>query len=153
MGSEAVQFDRSLIGREYPGATFTVTREMVQQYCRLVRETHPLITDDEAARRAGYRGVIVPLPCFVWAGLGRVRRPSIGLEQGRSSLVANTSQELFALVTAGDTLDIKLRLHDVYAKTGRSGSMVFVVWEFAFYNQDGVLVARAKQSQALHGKG
>jgi peptidyl-tRNA hydrolase len=39
-------------------------------------------------------------------------------------------------------------LKDVYAKTGRSGTMVFMVWETTFRNQKGDVVADVQESYA-----
>ena len=48
----------------------------------------------------------------------------------------------------GDRLTSSSRLKDVYAKTGRSGAMVFCLWEHTFRNQDGEVVAEVTQSFA-----
>ena len=37
---------------------------------------------------------------------------------------------------------------ELYAKTGRTGTMVFVVWETTFSNQDGTVVAEVEESFA-----
>ena len=39
-------------------------------------------------------------------------------------------------------------LKEVYPKTGRSGTMVFTVWETTFTNQDGLVVADVQESYA-----
>ena len=46
----------------------------------------------------------------------------------------------------GDSLDATTKLKEVYAKTGRSGKMVFAVWETAFTNQNGIRVALVNES-------
>ena len=53
-----------------------------------------------------------------------------------------------APVYAGDQLTASSHLKDVYAKTGRSGIMVFVVWETTFRNQHGDVVAEVQESFA-----
>jgi acyl dehydratase len=50
---------------------------------------------------------------------------------------------------AGDRLTASSHLKDVYTKTGRSGTMVHVVWETTFSNQDGVVVADVQRSQVV----
>jgi acyl dehydratase len=44
-------------------------------------------------------------------------------------------------VRPGDTVEVRSTLHEVYEKTGRSGSMVFVVIRFTMTNQRGETVA------------
>ena len=46
----------------------------------------------------------------------------------------------------GDTLETKTKLKEVYAKTGRSGKMVFAVWETSLTNQNGDTVALVRES-------
>ena len=53
-----------------------------------------------------------------------------------------------APIVAGDSLIASSHLKEVYPKTGRSGTMVFVVWETTFRNQDGVVVADVQESYA-----
>ena len=44
-------------------------------------------------------------------------------------------------VRPGDTIDIRSTLHEVYEKTGRTGSMYFVVIRFTMTNQRAETVA------------
>ena len=46
--------------------------------------------------------------------------------------------EIHGPVRPGDTLTATASIHDVYDKTGRSGTMVFVIHRMDFTNQDGV---------------
>ena len=73
-------------------------------------------------------------------------RPDIRLEFGEVSLFAGQSIECIGAVRPGDTLNAKTKLKDVYAKTGRSGKMVFQVWETIFANQSGDTVALVQES-------
>ena len=56
--------------------------------------------------------------------------------------------QALAPICAGDQLNASSHLKDVYAKTGRTGTMVFVVWETTFTNQDGKVVAEVEESFA-----
>ena len=49
--------------------------------------------------------------------------------------------EIHGPVRPGDTLTARASIHDVYDKTGRSGTMVFVIHRMDFTNQEGVAVA------------
>ncbi len=44
-------------------------------------------------------------------------------------------------VRPGDTIEIRSILHEVYEKTGRTGSMYFVVIRFTMTNQRGEMLA------------
>jgi len=50
-------------------------------------------------------------------------------------------------VCAGDTITVTSKLREVYAKTGRTGTMAFIVFEVTYRNQLGQMVAQAEESQ------
>ena len=78
----------------------------------------------------------------------RLSLPDIGLKFGRIQAHAGERVRPRAPIVAGDRLTASSSLRDVYAKTGRSGTMVFCVWETTFRNQDGQVVAEVTQSFA-----
>ena len=59
----------------------------------------------------------------------------------RSGFDAGKDIELGVPVRPGDTVDVRSTLHEVYEKTGRTGSMYFVVIRFTMTNQRGEMVA------------
>ena len=59
----------------------------------------------------------------------------------RSGFDAGKDIELGVPIRAGDTIEIRSTLHEVYEKTGRSGSMYFVVIRFTMTNQRGDMLA------------
>src|SRR3546814_17936695 len=61
LGGDALEFDRSVIGREVPVGTLEVTAESIRQYCEALEETNPLYTDEALAREQGpYGGLNAP---------------------------------------------------------------------------------------------
>ena len=71
---------------------------------------------------------------------------NIGLKFGDVGLFASQAIESVSPIRPGDTLEAKTRLKDVYSKTGRSGKMVFVVWETSFTNQNGETAVLVRDS-------
>jgi len=59
----------------------------------------------------------------------------------RSGFDAGKDIELGVPIRPGDTIEIRSTLHEVYEKTGRSGSMYFVVIRFTMTNQRGEMLA------------
>ena len=98
------------------------------------------------AGRESEHGSIIAPPTFCNMFVSGVTRPDIKLEFGDMSLFAGQAIECVGTVKPGDTLFAKTRLKDVYAKTGRSGKMVFQVWETSFANQGGDTVALVQES-------
>jgi hypothetical protein len=136
-----IKFDRSLLGVEHPVGTFPVTREMMAAFSRSTGETSPAYVGDGS----GSDDIVAP-PTFCNIFASSVTRPDIKLEFGDIGLFAGQSIEPRAPVAPGDTLTATTKLKDVYAKTGRSGTMVFAVWQTSFANQRGETVALVEES-------
>ncbi len=147
MTTQELDFDRSLLGVEHDAGTFQVDQETILAYCRIIGETGPIHTDDAASRAAGHPALVAP-PIFCTLLVRGFNRPDIKLNFGRRGFHAGEAIESLAPVYAGDTLTATTRLKEVYAKTGRSGTMAFVVWETAFTNQHGRQVAAVQESWA-----
>lgn len=133
---QKLEFDRSLVGVEAESGRFPVTVEQILHFCRLVNETNPLFTDEAEARRRGYPGLVAP-PTMVNLFISRLDKPDAKLSFAGTRLHAGQALEVLAPVCAGDELTAYTRLLDVYAKTGRTGTMAFIVWETRFVNQRG----------------
>ena len=140
-----IDYDRSLLGVEYPTGTFHVTRDMIVKFARSTGETDPAYTDEESASESEQGGLAAP-PTFCNAFISGAARPDIKLNFGDMGFFAGQAIECLVPVRPNDTLSGKTKLKEVYAKTGRSGKMVFVVWETSFTNQKGVTVALVQES-------
>ena len=149
MTQQDLQFRRDLLGVDHPAGSLHVTEEKILEYCRIVGERNPLYTDPEAARQHGFRSVLAP-PTFLQMFIGFDGRPDIQLQFAGMQIDGGRSIEMLAPVQAGETLEFKVRLKDVFTKTGRSGTMAFVVWQTAFINQDGETVALAQEHHILY---
>jgi len=145
MTAQDVNFDRSQLGVGYPGGTFVVDKDDLLRYCKATGESDPLCNDEEAAKAAGHPALLAP-PTYCANFVRSLGRPDIKLNFGRIGFHAGESIDIHAPIYAGDTLTATTGLKDVYTKTGRSGTMVFVVWETSFSNQDGQKVADVQES-------
>ena len=140
-----LDFDRSLMGKDHPNGPYEVTRELINNYCTVMGETNPLYTNEDAAKEAGYDAVLAPPAlCSLFIRGGQL--PDIKLKFGRSRFHAGQMLETLAPIMAGDVLTSLSRLKEVYPKTGRSGTIVFSVWETVFLNQRNEQVAVLQES-------
>jgi acyl dehydratase len=142
-----LDYNKSLYGVEHRAGPFPVTRELVQAFSIGIGETSPVFTDVETARAAGYADLLAP-PTLCTIFVRQIQLPSIDLEFGKISMHAGQRVQSIAPILAGDQLSASSHLKDVYAKTGRTGTMVFVVWETTFSKQDGTVVAEVEESFA-----
>ena len=140
-----IVYDRSLLGVDHDIGSYAVTKEMIVKFAHSTGETNPVFLNDEAGESSEYGSIIAP-PTFCNMFVSGVTRPDIKLEFGDVSLFAGQAIECVGPVKPGDTLFAKTRLKDVYAKTGRSGKMVFQVWETSFANQNDETVALVQES-------
>ena len=145
IGDTEISYDRSLLGVEHEVGSFPVTSEMIVSFARSTGESSPLYLDEEAAQNSKHGGIIAP-PTYCNMFLSGMSRPDIKLEFGDLRFFASQSIECLAPVRPGDTLHVTTELKEVYPKTGRSGMMVFAVWQTRFTNQDGETVALVDES-------
>ena len=142
-----LEYNRDLYGVEHEAGPFEITSDLIQIFNRSIGETNPVFTDAAAARAAGYTGVLAP-PTLVTMLVRNVELPDIELQFGTMRFHAGQRVQSRAPIVAGDSLLASSHLKEVYPKTGRSGTMVFTVWETTFTNQDGVVVADVQESYA-----
>ena len=138
---EKIQFDRSLLGVEHPIGTFRVTRDMIVAFAQSTGETGPPFANEGTADE----GLAAP-PAFCAVFVSDTTRPDIGLGFGDAALLAGQAIECLAPVRSGDTLKGTTTLDEVYAKTGRSGKIVFAVWQTRFTNQRGETATTLRES-------
>ena len=133
---EDITYDRSQLGVEHHIGTFPITREMILDFATSTSETNPLYCDEAWATASEYGSLIAP-PTLCNLFVDGLKRPDIQLTFGNVGLFASQAIENVSPIRPGDTLEAKTYLKEVYEKTGRSGKMVFVVWETRFTNQYG----------------
>ncbi len=138
MSDATFTYDESVIGKEVDVATFEVTRESINTYCRALEETNPLWTDDEAAKRGPYGGIIAP-PGYMMTLTAR-GGPNANVKFGNSGFLGGKHITMLAPVRPGDSILLREQVKEVYAKTGRTGTMVFQIRRASFL-RDGEVVA------------
>jgi hypothetical protein len=139
-------FRKELLHVEQPAGTVELTEELIQRYGAATG--HPIQEPKPGERM---EAPIAMLNVFfsrdVEAGAEvKLEGATVGLNAGRAI-------ELYEKAYAGDVLTRSAVLQDVYTKTGRSGTMAFEVWEILFRNQQGTLVARARDSMVYRAPG
>jgi hypothetical protein len=132
-----LDLDPTMLGREFDHTVYgPVTTEELVSFARALGETRPEYTEPGPS--------LVGHPTFCVRYKGGKFYPE-GLPKTinvRSGFDAGKDIELGEPVRTGDTVDVRSTLHEVYEKTGRTGSMYFVVIRFTMTNQRGELLAR-----------
>jgi acyl dehydratase len=135
--------DPSVLGEVFDESTSEpVTREEIREYAELVGETDPRFFADEP---------IAP-PTFVVRFRGpRFSHPSLPASDVRRGFDAGKDIRFGVAVRPGDVIHTRNELHDLYEKTGRSGTMVFVVSRQTMTNQRGETVAVIDSRYMMRG--
>jgi len=137
----ALTFDRSILGQEFDHTVFEpVTKEDMLAYATAYGETNPIYLD-EAAARSGPYGTLVAVPTFAFRLRGHHFMPKSLAQVGRAGLDAGKDVEFGEPIRPGDVLTASSTIHDIYEKTGRTGTMHFIVIRTLVTNQNGMRVA------------
>ncbi len=131
--------NRAIVGEEFDRTTFpAVTAEQIIAYATACGETDPRWTEIGPELTAP--------PTFALSLRGRHFMPkSLPTHLGRNSFDAGKDIEMGAPVVPGDVLTATSTVHDVYEKTGRTGTMTFIVFRTTVVNQRQETVAIVDQ--------
>ncbi len=144
--------------QQYVGGDFgpflawdAVNAPMVRHWCEAMGDTAPIYTDEDAAREAGYEGIVAPptmLMAWTMVGYGGERPPGSGegsamgvmsvlQEAGYKAVVAtNCEQEYTRYLEEGDRVYSRSSCESISdEKTTALGVGFFVTELSTFYNQ------------------
>ena len=130
-----------MVGRTFTAREpYVVTAEKVANFCAAVGEDNPLYIDPVAAKAGPYGGIVAP-PGFAasFRYADNVFDQIPALRGG--GLMAGIDIEFGAPIRIGDSINVSSEVKDVYEKTGRTGTMKFVVVRSTLTNQKGEMVA------------
>jgi acyl dehydratase len=150
---EAKQF----IGRTDPPIIRHVEKGAIRRYAEAVGNDNPLYYDEEYARESPYGSIIAPPGFFGWptktpcscTGLAEiVGELQAALARGGFPRILDggISYDFFLPVRAGDILTATPKVTGLSEKEGKSGNMIVCYFETTYVNQNGDLVARARQT-------
>jgi acyl dehydratase len=149
--------DKSKLGYEFPVRTIVVEKGKIAEFVMAIAQKdtpekiNPVYTDEEAAEKAGYPGIIIP-PTFPTTFMFRTGGGLMGVVSAlginlRRLLHTEEEYEYLGSVCAGDIITGRMKAVDMYdqEKKGRSGKLVkYTVLETEMTNQRGELVIKAR---------
>ncbi len=137
----AVNYDPALIDKVFEiTEPVDVTAEMIRKYCESLGETNPLYVDEEAAKKGPYGGIVAPPSFAVTFRNGRQFFQHVP-RFGRAGFDAGKDAEFVNPLRPGDRITLSSHVKEIYEKTGRSGTMVFVVVRSTLKNQKDEVLA------------
>ena len=123
------------IGVEFDEAKFEVSEQEMLDFAHACGEAEPKFIDPSDPD-------FQAPPTFTAKLMSRGRlMPDLFPRIGGGGFDAGKKVEVRAPLRPGDTLVGRSRIADIYEKTGRSGSMIFIVHQMEFRNQRDELVS------------
>jgi len=142
-----LEFDRAILGQEFDRTQHEpVSADELIAFSRALGETAPCYVEP-GADLIGH-----PTHCVRFRGRFIPDNLPDGLRL-RMSFDAGKDIEFGVPLRPGDRITVVSTLHDIYEKTGRSGSMVFVVIRFTLSNERGEKVATIDNRMMYRGEG
>ena len=132
------------IGTESSPVTLEVEKGAIARFSEAIEDPNPLYTDEVAARRSRYGGIIAT-PTF----LRNLRTERLELpfeEEFQRVLDGGSEWEYFESVRVGDRITAVNRVTDVSERAGRLGPMIFVSTVTTYTNQLDQVVATQKST-------
>lgn len=139
VSTDIQQLRRELVGRTLPPRTAEVERGHVARFAEAIGDANPLWTDEAAARRTRYGGLIAP-PTFLRSLRLERLDVALGLPPARV-LDAGSEWEYHEPVRVGDRITAATEVVDVFQRQGSIGLMTFIVARITYTNQFGQAVA------------
>jgi len=150
--------DKSKIGMEFPPLTMVVEKTKIAEFAAAValkdgnEEIDPIYYDEEAAKKAGYKGIPVPptfmMSCFFWKKSLMSTVKALGFDLGKL-LHSEEEYEYLGQMYAGDVITRKMKVVDMYERgqKNRPGRFAEVtVLEAELINQRGELVTKVRST-------
>lgn len=152
-GSAITDELRSMIGMTTEPVIHEVERGAIRRYAEAIDDPNPLFRDVEYARGTKYGELICPPGFFGWAIKGGGVMELLGtvgaavMRAGMPRILdGGVDYEFLLPIRAGDTLTSTGKFVDIREREGRSGKMLVLTLENTFLNQNGDLVAKARQN-------
>jgi len=147
----------NLIGKVEDIRLMEVETGAIKKYADAVDDRNPLYWDEEYARSSRYGSIVAPSGFFGWPTKwtgGMPIRSKLALEVLATLAEAGYARgfdggieyEFFCPVRAGDILTALSRVIDIYERESKTGKLVLAVVETTYTNQNGDLVAKARQT-------
>ena len=125
-----------ILATAYEPATFEVEKSHITSFAHAIGDDNPLWSDEVAARRSRYGGLIAP-PTFTRLIVNSLRLP--GTTQyalpGTVQVDGGTQWHYFEPIRPGDRITQFRKIIDVYERQGSAGPLLFIITNCRFVNQ------------------
>jgi acyl dehydratase len=131
------------LGVQSGPAILDVEKGAVARFAEAVGDPSPVFNDEAAARKTRL-GTLVAPPTFLRSL--RLERPTLPGAPFDRVLDGGSDWEYFEPVRVGDRITGIVRIADLSERSGRLGTMLFMVLEYTYTNQFGERVATQRNT-------
>ena len=132
---------KKLVGQQMEPEVWEAGREHIKWFAQAIGDPNPLWQDKAYAAKSRYKNIIAPPLFLIDSGLVKLVGRLVDLAPHLANINGGTEIEYFRPIEAGDTITTVAKLADAQLKTGKTGSLIFLVFEVTYTNQRGELVA------------
>lgn len=141
---------RAWIGRTDPPQRLEITRRDIIKYAVATEQVLPKYLNGDEAPPMFLFGAHAPIAALDELGPDGLRPDSLLPELPLKRVMAGgISQTHHRPLLAGDVVYIQRKLADIFEKQGKTGPLIFVVYEIDTRNEDGELVTRQTQTRIV----
>jgi acyl dehydratase len=132
---------KKLVGQQMEPEVWEAGREHIKWFAQAIGDPNPLWQDKAYAEKSRYKNIIAPPLFLIDSGLVKLVGRLVDMAPHLANINGGTEIEYFRPIEAGDTITTVAKLADAQLKTGKTGSLIFLVFEVTYTNQRGELVA------------
>jgi len=132
---------KKLVGQQMEPEVWEAGREHIKWFAQAIGDPNPLWQDKAYAAKSRYKNIIAPPLFLIDSGLVKLVGRLVDMAPHLANINGGTEIEYFRPIEAGDTITTVAKLADAQMKTGKAGSLIFLVFEVTYTNQRGELVA------------
>ena len=146
-----------LIGKTGETTVLEVEKGAIKKFADAVGDAKPLYRDEEYARSTGFGGIVAPPGFFGWPTKWKSAMPFFSeirqevvdtiAKAGYSRILdGGIEYDFYHPVRAGDILSALSKVKNIYEREAKAGKMILSVIETTYTNQNGDVVAKARQT-------
>ena len=130
---------RAAVGVESEPYTNEIEKGAIVKFARAIGDANPIYTDEEAARRSRYGGLVAPPTFFRSLRSGPMK---VDVKSPYpANLDGGSEWEYYEPARPGDRITVTHKISNIFERPGRLGNMLFIQRETKYVNQFGTTVA------------
>ena len=132
---------KKLVGQQMEPEVWEAGREHIKWFAQAIGDPNPLWQDKAYASKSRYKNIIAPPLFLIDSGLVTLVGRLVDMAPHLANINGGTEIDYFRPIEAGDTITTVAKLADAQLKKGKTGSLIFLVFEVTYTNQREELVA------------